>query len=457
MTNGIGRVGWRNFVPTNNPLWDNLKAYYTADNTANDSKGLYNTYNGTIMNGATYSTGKIGSAFSFDGVNDYMSTTETLTIDLNSPHTYSCWVNPSSGYSTKFFMSFSSMYGPSIGHVNGGYLTFFSGAVNGQVSSGKVLPLNTWSHVTVVFKGQTYGTGNVLFYVNGNLFSTVSLTFGGAVSAVPLYIGSNAGGSAQFFNGMLDELGIWGRELTAAEVAELYNGGAGKQYVAPAVTTTTSSIVTTGLVMSLDAGNTLSYSGTGTTWTDLSGNGNNGTLVNGTSYNSTYGGTLVFDGVNDYVDTNLITNQSAFSYGVWGKSNSSGFKNRIMGNADSTTGYNGADIIWGALGANTIYSVRRGGGNFDISSNIANFSGNWHYIVLTYDSVNGSKLYCDNVLVASNANTGLSSSLKLRIGKDGDGTDAFLGKIGAVQVYNKSLTSTEVATNFNASKSRYGF
>ena len=233
-----------------------------------------------------------------------------------------------------------------------------------------------------------------------------------------------------------------------------------RNYVAPV---SLSSIVSNGLVLSLDASNPLSYSGSGTTWTDLSGNGNNATLYNGTSYSSANGGTLVFDGINDYVDTNLLTNQSAFTYGVWAKSSTSGFNNRIMGCGDSTGGSSGVDIIWGALGSNTIYSVRRGAGVLDINAGfdtplpITNFSGNWHYIVVTYDSVNGSKLYCDNVLVASKANIGFASSLNLRIGKDGNGYDAFNGSVGAVQVYNKALSSTEVAQNFNATKSRFGF
>ena len=77
-----------------------------------------------------------------------------------------------------------------------------------------------------------------------------------------------------------------------------------RSYVAPV---SLSTIITTGLVLNLDAGNTASYSGTGTTWTDLSGNGNNGTLTNGTSYSSTNGGVMVFDGVNDYVTGNTPT------------------------------------------------------------------------------------------------------------------------------------------------------
>ena len=67
-------------------------------------------------------------------------------------------------------------------------------------------------------------------------------------------------------------------------------------------------IVEDGLVLALDAGNTKSYPGSGTTWTDLSGNGNNGSLVNGVGYNSGNLGSLSFDGVNDYVNFGNIFN-----------------------------------------------------------------------------------------------------------------------------------------------------
>ena len=61
-------------------------------------------------------------------------------------------------------------------------------------------------------------------------------------------------------------------------------------------------ISTDGLVLCLDAANTKSYSGSGTVWSDLSRGGNNGTLTNGPTFNSGNGGSIVFDGVNDYVD-----------------------------------------------------------------------------------------------------------------------------------------------------------
>ena len=86
------------------------------------------------------------------------------------------------------------------------------------------------------------------------------------------------------------------------------------------------SIVTNGLVLCLDAGNQLSYPGTGTTWNDLSRNGNNGTLTNGPVFNS--GGSMVFDGVDDYISTN--TNSSLtqagsiqFTAEIWAKKSAS--------------------------------------------------------------------------------------------------------------------------------------
>ena len=63
-----------------NPLWDGLQAYYTADNTPNDALG---TYNGTLVNGATYGTGIISNGFSLDGVNDYISISPVIGASLS--------------------------------------------------------------------------------------------------------------------------------------------------------------------------------------------------------------------------------------------------------------------------------------------------------------------------------------------------------------------------------------
>ena len=89
-------------------------------------------------------------------------------------------------------------------------------------------------------------------------------------------------------------------------------------------------IVKSGLVLYLDAGNQNSYPGTGTTWTDISRNNNNGTLTNGPTFNSENGGSIVFDGTNDYVST-ALTSTNSFTWNVWYKTNtvSNGFRNII--------------------------------------------------------------------------------------------------------------------------------
>ncbi|NBP55511.1 hypothetical protein EBU71_03030, partial [bacterium] len=83
-------------------------------------------------------------------------------------------------------------------------------------------------------------------------------------------------------------------------------------------------IVTNGLVLNLDAGNSASYPGTGTTWTDLSGNGNNGTLINGPTYSSSNGGSIVFDGTNDSVNIPISSSLQSqyFTLDAWFKLNS---------------------------------------------------------------------------------------------------------------------------------------
>lgn len=203
------------------PLWNGLVAYYTGDNTANDAK---ETYNGTLVNGATYGTGKIGSAFSFDGINDYMSTAINSPINSSLPHTYSCWVKPTALSIGIFVGNGTSM----LGIRGGGNLTFFQYYVNAEKNSGYILPLNTWTHITVTYKGTSFGANNVLIYVNGSLVYTGSLSMPAGGGKV--FLGSNNAGSGGFYNGLLDEVGVWNRTLTAAEVTELYNAGAGKQY-----------------------------------------------------------------------------------------------------------------------------------------------------------------------------------------------------------------------------------
>ena len=233
----IGRVGWRNYVsPLPNPLWNGMLAYYTGDNTADDAKG---TANGTLTNGATYGTGKINGGFSFDGINDTITLSNTVTkFSSSTPFTYNVWVKAVSRTGFIYMDANATTAGTAIGFY-GGALAFAVGDVAQWFGTSVVIPLNTWTMVTVTYNGIVNQSNNLLFYTNGTLAQGLNMdvSFNLPNASSNKQIGS--GGWRIFFNGNLDELGIWGRAITSAEITELYNAGAGKQYVAPVVTAST--------------------------------------------------------------------------------------------------------------------------------------------------------------------------------------------------------------------------
>ena len=235
-----------------------------------------------------------------------------------------------------------------------------------------------------------------------------------------------------------------------------------RSYVAPA---SLSSIVTTGLILRLDAGNALSYSGTGTSWTDLSGNGNNGTLVNGTSYSSESGGTLAFDGINDYARTNsnigISSNQSR-SVDIWFKVSNSSSRHVLC----SWGGFSG-----GALCNIEINQIM--GANFPFFAGFNNDAyveqtipiNTWTNIVFTYDggstnASNGIKFYINGVYRSMRTDMSTSPlatpNSPLYIGFEGAASrNPMNGSISDFKVYNRALTSAEVLQNFDATKSRF--
>jgi hypothetical protein len=213
------------FGATPNPLWDGLLAYYTADNTPNDALG---TYNGTLVNGATYATGKINNGFSFDGVNDYVNVATSFGQSFSSPnsaHSYSAWIYPTSvtGYNW-IIQNGTSTTGTSMILIGANLCFFFQGGAN-QTSSNVTISINTWTLVTVVYNG----AGSVSFYKDGvfDVAKTASWTetAGTATTNIGSYVKA-----LHFFDGIIDEVGVWNRALTSTEVTELYNAGVGKQY-----------------------------------------------------------------------------------------------------------------------------------------------------------------------------------------------------------------------------------
>ena len=160
-------------------------------------------------------------------------------------------------------------------------------------------------------------------------------------------------------------------------------------------------IITDGLVIALDAANTKSYPGSGTTWSDLSGNSNNGTLTNGPTFNSRNGGSIVFDGVDDYVTlgTPSILNgvQLPLTICGWGNlSTVSGFRT-LYGVYSNTTGGNIYSLIRVDDGTLRYFASTSGGGyqfndSFSITTNI------WYF----YTVVVSGSLSSPNVTIYRN-------------------------------------------------------
>jgi hypothetical protein len=222
-------------------------------------------------------------------------------------------------------------------------------------------------------------------------------------------------------------------------------------------------IVTDGLVLALDAGNTKSYPGSGTTWTDLSGGGNTGTLTNGPTYSSANGGSIVFDGVNDYATCSNILNftTESFTFNIFfyltstttnsvgqgpilfykGAFNSNGYYIQLTQNNPSQ-----AAFITNQSGVNQI-----------TISSLSIVVGAWNNISVTR-SGSSVRIYINGVDATSSAATHInpaSSTDNFQLAAYSTGIFANT-RIASFQAYNRALTATEISQNFNALRGRYG-
>jgi hypothetical protein len=220
-------------------------------------------------------------------------------------------------------------------------------------------------------------------------------------------------------------------------------------------------IVTDGLVLSLDAGNTKSYVSGSTTWFDKSGYANNGTLVNGVGYTSSFNGSLVFDGVDDNVQlgnaSNIITNPSAITVESWVKTNVVGFYKKIIITSPSgSQGVRGFYLSLGPSPDRLYFGVKTNLGEVSPSygSNISTTQ--YSHIVGTYDS-SLVKLYLNGDLVASQSLSGnINTTGICRISGYDNNNETWNGNISNIKIYNRALSPSEVSQNFNALRGRFG-
>lgn len=232
-------------------------------------------------------------------------------------------------------------------------------------------------------------------------------------------------------------------------------------------------IVTAGLVLCLDAGNTKSYIGSGTTWNDLTGNNNTGTLTNGPTFTGSFGGSVAFDGVNDYVacPTSLLDNYLSGTISAWI-------------NLNSITGSIITSRQRDAVGTYCIFSVgsyASSGGNLatgtpgklywhgknavvQASSSNGVSVGTYYNVTVTFSStqaifyINGVYDSTTSGDYSAGDSGGVLSPNYTQIGcwNNNSVISAPLsGTISSICVYNRTLTASEVLQNYNATKARF--
>jgi hypothetical protein len=222
-----------------------------------------------------------------------------------------------------------------------------------------------------------------------------------------------------------------------------------------------SNIVNSGLVLCLDAGNPRSYPSTGTAWTDVSGVGNNGVLTNGPTYtNSGANSYFTFDGVNDYsLSSGLQTfgNNMTWEAWIYCTQNLTTY-NMFMGKYLPYFSFYGGNSL---LFSNYISGVQQ---TIQTASNLS--LNTWYCVTFTtsYSAPNTTMtIYVNGIAVQTGTFSGTQSNFAgvgFMIGDGNNGSNVswypFPGRIGAVKVYNRTLTTSEITQNFNALRGRYG-
>ena len=204
-------------------------------------------------------------------------------------------------------------------------------------------------------------------------------------------------------------------------------------------------IVTDGLVFCVDAASRRSYPGAGTTWTDLTANKNNGTLINSPSFNSANGGSIVFDGTDDKVLFSEINLQTTFTACIFVKFDPGSSYDAVV------IGHSGGQYILFVYNSTLIYTKD---GPYDSTSSASLSSDTWHSLTITR---NGTSVnwFQDGVNIG-NGTIGSSDMGFTALGSYSDNSNYVLnGNIASMQLYNRVLTDEEIKQNYLATKGRF--
>lgn len=433
----------------------NSASYSGSGTTWTDLSGNNNT--ATLIGSPTFTSAGAGSYFTFNGAGTQYAS--TVASKYNQPYTgktviaairpgASAWTNGLDQYRGIFGTSTGSRNFNTYIHQNSSNNLRIHYSANGVggFSNNISLPSTAWTIIAV-----THTTGGlVTYYVNGVAVGTNTGV------AFAQYISSSTENVARTDNNWFGDIGVtavYGTALSASEILQSYNALSVKY-----------SGVTTNLVAYYDPSNPSSYSGSGTTLNDLSGNGLTGTMSNIT-FTSPY---FSYNGTNSQVsiaDNALLEPGSgSWTMEAWAYlSNTGGGTKTILGKFDP--GGTSADVSY-SMRISTATSFAQMGdglGNY-INSTSYTLTGNtWTHIVYVWKNgatktletyINGTSIGSVNHSLSSLLNT--PANLYIGSYNNGEYSQYFNGRIGITRLYNAALSSADVLQNYNANKSKYG-
>ena len=414
----------------------NPKCYAGVGTFVNDLSGNNNT--GYLYSGASYSSNLTGY-FSFDGSDDYIGTNFQPNYDFITVNVW-FWSGAFSTFGTNTCIvansQVSSPY-PSFDirkRITGALQLQFAISSSGSEIGQDIGFINDYTWYNVQF---TYDGATVKCWLNG--IQVVNYTIAGTLrnSTSNLFIAKNpafAGRNAAIY---VSQLFIYNRALSEAEIQRNYNATKQKYIY-------TEDIVFDGLIANYDPISLLSYSGTGNTLADLSGNNNHAVLFNGAAYSgSGVTGHIALDGTNDFISSIDVSAYNDLTIEFWIFDARGAFQRDYLTYNDNAGSYTVANTTYFRTDGN-------GAGARQVPSAVV-FTNQWFRVCYIKNSdlwVNGTQYFGTGtdrpygILKFGNARSDVNSLLN--------------GRFGPIKIYNRNLTPAEIKQNFEAIRGRYG-
>ena len=434
---------------------DGLVFYLDATNSVSYSGSgntFYNLVNASIGGSIVgYASTPIDNtqikSLTFDGSNDFISvgslgsfyTQGTISFWMKSLDITANYRNP---FATNYNGLNLNVLRFEQGEGAGAFKCWF-GDPSGTIASLSYssISANTWYNVVLTWN---QSTTTVTGYLNGVLDVNNSSWVRWPTSFVNVGIG--LGYNSRYFLGNIGQVSIYNRALSASEIFQNYN--ASKKRYFPE-----ENIVTNGLVLNIDPAKYSSYPGSGTTIYDVSGSGNTGVLTNGPTLFGLNGGSILLDGSNDYIEVPSISLNSSFTIDMFCNTNNISSTYVFVGK------YGGGsyDFWLGVSGSRFKFSISMPN-KFDAQT--ATISTNtWYHVAAVYNaSAITASIYLNGVLAQTLSGSSVFQNPpgNYAIGAFGAGGGYYFpGNVAAHKLYNRALSASEIAQNFNALRGRY--